>query len=152
MGKYINLTGQRFGRLSVIERAEKPTSVGNRGAYWLCRCDCGNEKIVFGASLKNGNTKSCGCNQGKPIDLVGQRFGKLLVIKRTDKLPNIKSFGAYWLCKCDCGNKKTARGVSLRSGNLKSCGCLIGENLWNVLINSIDFNKKDLEDEWYQNI
>ena len=52
-----DLTGQRFGRLTVIERAE------NKGeeACWKCRCDCNNEVFVRGSSLRKGTTKSCGC-------------------------------------------------------------------------------------------
>lgn len=58
MGKLIDLTGQRFGQLTVLERAEN----GNhKQPRWKCRCDCGKETIVFGHLLRNGNTKSCGC-------------------------------------------------------------------------------------------
>ena len=56
--RVIDLTGQRFGRLVVIERAEN-NSQGH--ARWLCRCDCGKMKIANRADLKNGQTKSCGC-------------------------------------------------------------------------------------------
>ena len=58
MGKVKDLTGQRFGRLTVIKRVEN-----NRHgkAQWLCKCDCGNETTVIGSGLINGNTKSCGC-------------------------------------------------------------------------------------------
>lgn len=59
MGKFIDLTGQKFGRLTVIKRAEK---INNR-IKWLCKCDCGNEKKVNSAELLSGNTKSCGCYQ-----------------------------------------------------------------------------------------
>ena len=57
MGKLKDLTGMKFGRLTVIERAE------NKDKYvcWLCKCDCGNEVVVKGFLLKNGHTKSCGC-------------------------------------------------------------------------------------------
>ena len=58
MGKVNDLTGLRFGRLSVIERAG---SNARRHATWLCRCDCGNTTVVSGADLRSGNTKSCGC-------------------------------------------------------------------------------------------
>ena len=57
MGKFIDLTGMKFGRLTVIERAENK----NKKICWLCECDCGNEKIIRGADLKNGKTTSCGC-------------------------------------------------------------------------------------------
>lgn len=53
-----DLTGQRFGRLTVIRR-EGSDKRGN--AVWLCRCDCGNETVVDGWSLRCGNTKSCIC-------------------------------------------------------------------------------------------
>ena len=60
----IDLTGQRFGRLVVIKRvkpAESDIAFPNTSAYWLCKCDCGNETIVVGSALRSGNTKSCGC-------------------------------------------------------------------------------------------
>lgn len=55
--RLVDLTGKKFGKLTVIERTE---NIGNRVA-WLCKCDCGNEKVVRGDDLKTGNTKSCGC-------------------------------------------------------------------------------------------
>lgn len=58
MSKLIDLTGQRFGRLTVLERA-KNDKLGR--ARWLCRCDCGKEKIVSGTNLRSGQTRSCGC-------------------------------------------------------------------------------------------
>lgn len=53
----IDLTGQRFGRLTVIRRYKKPGHM----VYWNCICDCGNSHIAAGAYLKNGKIKSCGC-------------------------------------------------------------------------------------------
>lgn len=56
---FIDLTNQRFGRLTVIERVE---NAENRQARWLARCSCGNEVIVRGAELRKANgTRSCGC-------------------------------------------------------------------------------------------
>lgn len=54
-------------------------------------------------------------------DLVGQRFGRLVVLQRE---PNDKHYSAMWLCECDCGNQKILRGKDLRKGQIKSCGCL----------------------------
>jgi hypothetical protein len=54
-----DLTGVTFGRLTVVQRAP---STG-RGARWLCKCECGNTRIVAGADLTIGHTKSCGCWQ-----------------------------------------------------------------------------------------
>ena len=57
MSKLIDLTGQQFGRLTVVQRAE----TGKRGhALWLCKCACGRETIVSSSSLRRGATKSCG--------------------------------------------------------------------------------------------
>lgn len=57
---------------------------------------------------------------GKMIDLMNQRFGKLLVVENAGKLDGRRYF---WKCKCDCGNVVTVEGSKLRSGNTKSCGC-----------------------------
>lgn len=62
MGSFIDLTGQRFGFLTVVERIK----CNDKGIpVWLCKCDCGNTKIVMGARLRNGETKSCGCGIAK---------------------------------------------------------------------------------------
>lgn len=62
MGKIIDRTGQRFGRLLVTEMAGDYISPkGKREIRWQCRCDCGNILEVRGSSLSTGNTKSCGC-------------------------------------------------------------------------------------------
>lgn len=53
-------TGNRYGRLTVLRRYDHTTPSGV-GAYWICRCDCGQEIAVLGAKLRNGNTRSCGC-------------------------------------------------------------------------------------------
>ena len=53
----IDLTGQRFGRLTVIEYFDTHKSF----ARWLCKCDCGNQTVVCGSNLRRGNSTSCGC-------------------------------------------------------------------------------------------
>lgn len=62
MGKFQDLTGQRFGRLTVIERAENRVQPnGHCCTQWLCKCDCGKEVVVSALNLKRGHTRSCGC-------------------------------------------------------------------------------------------
>ena len=77
MGKLKNLTGQRFGKLTVIERADdKITSSGKNYVQWKCKCDCGNIKIVYSSNLLNGTTQSCGClrkDNWSPEDLINNR-------------------------------------------------------------------------------
>jgi hypothetical protein len=58
LGKIKDITGQVFGRLTVIEEAGKDK---NKCVLWLCQCICGNDVTVRGASLRNGHTSSCGC-------------------------------------------------------------------------------------------
>lgn len=57
----------------------------------------------------------------KKLDLVGQKFGRLTVVKTTGK---DKQGNYVWLCQCDCGNITKVRGYILKIGNTKSCGCL----------------------------
>jgi hypothetical protein len=120
-----NLIGKQFGRLTVKEYASpKYPTAKTKGHQWLCKCQCGNEKIILGGSLKKGQTTSCGCQQkeimrSRLIDLTGNTYGKLIVIK----LDWIKSGQPYWTCKCECGNEKSVAGVSLRENKTNSCGC-----------------------------
>lgn len=119
-----NLTGQKFGRLTVLSR----DGIGISGHIrWLCQCDCGKTKAVLGSSLKSGNTKSCGCSTGRYVEEIpGTRYGRLIVLNRggnkSSKDGTLR--GATWVCRCDCGNEVTVAGHSLRTGNTESCGCL----------------------------
>lgn len=127
MSKGNDLTGLTFDRLTVIKQVERPPHLKTRGKYYLCKCVCGNELIVYGRSLKSGNTRSCGClfkdaHTGK--SLVGEKFGRLVVIKEVSKPDNKKKNETYWLCKCDCGNEKICGRSELISDNVNSCGCL----------------------------
>lgn len=134
MKKVQDLCGQKFGKLIVIERAQDfIQDNGRKRTQFLCKCECGNTTIARAENLKNGNTKSCGClvkekcsklgkqNKDKSIiNLVGQKFNKLEVIKITNK--RSKNREVIYLCRCDCGNEVEIRSSSLSSGNSKSCG------------------------------
>ena len=64
MGRFLDLTGRKFGRLTVVSSAEnayRPNGKPRR--RWNCVCDCGSEKIVYGENLTQGKTLSCGCMQ-----------------------------------------------------------------------------------------
>lgn len=62
MGKYYDLTGQRFGRLTVEFRAQTYESpCGTKTPLWSCRCDCGTSCLVQSRNLITGRTRSCGC-------------------------------------------------------------------------------------------
>ena len=59
--------GSRFGKLTVLKRTEKRH--GREKPRWLCRCDCGNEKVIWASNLNNGSTKSCGCLHKESVAL-----------------------------------------------------------------------------------
>lgn len=137
-----DLTGQKFGRLTVIkfdqERFDADYDSGNRHyqQYWICECSCGNIISVLKSQLINGKTKSCGCYKGEKSkerfkeDLTGKVYGKLTVIGRDYKREEIrkeqgKKAKQYWLCKCSCGNEDiiSVEKYKLNSGHTQSCGC-----------------------------
>lgn len=127
MGKAIDLTGQKFGKLTVIERAEKPKGATSTSIFWKCKCECGTEKIISSNVLRSGKAKSCGCynkeyHYTNTEDLTNQRFGHLIALKHVPRPENLSSAGAYWLCRCDCGNEKIIMGKNLRNGTTQSCG------------------------------
>lgn len=135
MSKFKDLTGQRFGNLTVLYKAESK----NGNAMWHCKCDCGNEKDIVGYSLTGGKSLSCGkCNR-KFKDLSGHTFGRLTVIKRVKAPNNVEDKHTYWLCRCSCKNKslKVVSSKNLLNGSVKSCGCLSKENIKKVSKNRI---------------
>ena len=79
MKKVIDLTGQRFGRLTVIKRAEN-NKYGT--AQWTCKCECGNTIYSTASNLKSGRTKSCGCLQR---ELNRKRFEKRNLYEERNK-------------------------------------------------------------------
>jgi len=111
-----DLTRRRFGRWHVLRHAGRNKW---RKAMWLCRCDCGTERAVIGASLLTGRSLSCGCASAK--ELAGRRFGWLVVLKRAGS-----NKGALWLCRCNCGTEKVMRAHNLVRGMTSSCGCRRG--------------------------
>lgn len=145
-----DLTGQKFGRLTVIKRDLNKyyTKGGVRLYKWVCQCDCGAIISVERGKLLKGHVRSCGClladkqkismdeyynrynhrknNNGEFSDLTGQKFGKLTVVYRDESCKNYTK----WVCKCDCGNTISVTRNNLISGHTNSCGCInsVGES------------------------
>lgn len=120
----IDITGQRFGRLTAIRYVGS-----NKGqcSIWECQCDCGNVVNVSKNCLTTGGTRSCGCLNREQLvspkkDLSGEQFGYLKVIKYTGT--NSKNNGSNWLCLCEnCGAEVVIAQHSLMGGQM-SCGCI----------------------------
>lgn len=113
-----DLTGLRFGKLTVLEKSERRTK--SRNALWRCRCDCGAQVETTRAKLLHGGISSCGCGRQPPLkEWVGRRFGKLVVVSYAGKEKGCH----LWQCRCDCGNEVTVRQSNLQDGGSTSCGC-----------------------------
>jgi hypothetical protein len=119
-----DLTGQQFTYLTVLRHAG---SHPKGGALWLCRCQCGHERIYAARTLKYGHTTSCGCltmaKIGKTHDLTGRQFADLTALHPAGSAPY---GGARWLCQCQCGCKIVRLAKSLITGAARSCGCQRG--------------------------
>lgn len=154
MGKALDLTGQKFNRLTAIQATNERK---NGLIVWEFLCDCGNRTFVPASFVKNGNTKSCGClnidkivERNKTYDyskfnrrktnynpktsivsnvdadsLIGKKFG-LLTIKENLGLRVVSSGKrrTFFLCECECGNIIESPRNLLTTGQKKSCGCL----------------------------
>lgn len=100
-----DLTGQRFGKLTVIEK--HPVATKDRKARWVCKCDCGNMTIVTGKQLRRGKTLSCGClrseanikknfrHGGAVRGKTERLYGIYLDLKRRCYDPNRRSYATY---------------------------------------------------------
>ena len=133
MSTFIDLTGQRFGRWTVLERDR---DIQKKNIYWKCRCDCGTIRSVAGTSLRGGISVSCGCEKDEKTsirtlnrvdDMTGQRFGLWTVLRRDTSKSTTSKRGARWICRCDCGTEKSVLGYALRTGRSISCGCTTGK-------------------------
>ena len=122
MSRLIDLTGRRFGMLTVLRRSETPHSC----VYWTCQCECGQIIEVSGNNLKRGHHVSCGCRCVLPY--IGKRYGRLTVLEKTEEtVRHGSTWSPLWKCRCDCGNITLVRMDSLTSGNIQSCGCMENE-------------------------
>lgn len=128
MGKFLDLTDQKFGKVLVIRKEGGATKQGS--VKWECLCDCGKIFVTNSSSLRGGSTKSCGCNKNVYVkghtahnftDLSGQIFGRWTVIKRAE---NTLRGVSQWYCRCECGIERVVLGASLLGGVSLSCSCL----------------------------
>lgn len=138
MSKIIDLTNQKFNKLTVLYRN------GSKGgkAVWHCKCNCGKECDVIGQYLRNNHTQSCGClqkektskiAQNNSIDLTNKKFNLLIAIEPTERR---SGSCIVWKCKCECGNITYVASSDLTHNKVKSCGC-IGKSIGEIKIKSI---------------
>lgn len=113
-----DLTGMKFGRLTVLRKSENRAK--DRNPLWICRCDCGAVIETTRRKLVTGSQSSCGCGRKPPLkDYIGKRFGMLTVTEYVKK----ENGSHLWKCRCDCGGEIVARQNNLQDGQTTSCGC-----------------------------
>jgi len=109
-----SIVGQKFGMLTALEFVEMR---GNHHAYYLFKCDCGNEKVIPASSAKVGNSLSCGCIRKIP-NPVGKIFGSLEVLSVPKEGSNMRI-----VARCECGSEKEYDYQSVKRGMSTNCGC-----------------------------
>jgi len=124
----IDLTGKKFGLLTVLSRAENYTIPTGTYPMWNVVCECGTHKIVRGQFLRGGTTRSCGCRSGrhglhKKDDLTGKRFGTFTV----QEYICTNNGNRLYLCICDCKTARVVNQHELETGRRK--GCCFSERL-----------------------
>lgn len=126
---FTDLTNRKFGKLTVISRAENYISPnGKKYTMWICLCECGNTIITRGDTLTSGKRTDCGCQKENKLkenykmlyDITGKKINMLTVLERVGSNEKQK---ALYKCKCDCGNIKIITACDLKSGRVVSCGC-----------------------------
>ena len=125
---YINLVGQTFNQLFVLEEYGRDK---DGRTLWKCQCSCGNIKIVSTKHLRNKSVQSCGCLARQKVsetnkkNIKGKVYGRLTV----EKEAGVSRDGhILWECSCICGGSIVTTGRNLRLGYTKSCGCLERES------------------------
>lgn len=98
MGKFIDITGEVFGKITVVRRLDEKT---NGHILWECKCECGNHINKTRPNLIKMKNKCC--SECYKINLTGKRFGKLTVLEEAKRV-NIGALKSRaWKCQCDCG-------------------------------------------------
>lgn len=103
--KFIDRTGMRYGRLTVVKRAENKKIGNNTRTMWECKCDCGNTVIVRSDSLNDGTTRSCGCLQRDWIKQLGQHVDECKLTRGGESRGRL--FNIWYLMKYRCQNPKS---------------------------------------------
>lgn len=149
------MVGDVYGKWTVMENYDAADY------RVLCRCECGTERRVLVATLRNGNSKSCGCvarakSRGRrspgPFMKPGDTFGRLTILEPVEHPSDLV------LVRCECGTVTKKRAMSIKGGNTRSCGCLgrethrthglSGHPLWSTWTGMIDRTTKPRNASW----
>ena len=152
MSRVKDLTGMKFGRLTVIGRHGS----NKRGdAMWLCRCECGNEVVVRGDSLRSGDTTSCGClRKEKRRETVGEshpnwKGGITPISDHLRRLPIVKQWKEDAKENVNYTCQLTGKNGGVNTHHLKAFNSIVIEahELYNINIkqNIGDYTEEELK-------
>ena len=132
--KYSNLINTKINDWTILDII--PPNGKHSYTKAKCQCECGAISETKLSYITNGRSKDCGCGRKETLkevrtkNLVGQRFGKLVVVEMLEE--RNKNGRISYRCKCDCGNEVNVLGNSLTTYHTLSCGCLV--SYWNMYI------------------
>ena len=113
--------GDKINMLTILQKKRE-----NNRTYFLCRCECGNEKWIRADTIDK--IMSCGCynkknNYIKPKDITKKSFGRLTALYPTEKKDS-NNGSVIWHCQCKCGNECDVAEYLLVNHSVRSCGCI----------------------------
>lgn len=149
-----NLSGKKIGHLKIISIE----SCDKYGKRYLCKCDCGKEKVIRGATLTSEKILGCGCSIGKSNlgnrydrvakNTIGKKFNFLTIVSIEHQTKNGKANGYSCNCLCDCGNHTRQIYADLVKSKVKSCGCYQKE-MASIIGSKIGLNNGKNLNKWY---
>ena len=132
MAARIDLTGQRFGKVEVLQEVEpRIYKSGDKKTQFLCKCDCGRVFKTTSNRLRMGDVHSCGCSREKIR--VGQKYGMFTVFEKV----KIANGNTEWKCVCECGTIVQMSANRLLNRKNLHCGCqdsLVGQKFNKLLV------------------
>lgn len=140
MKKYKDYSGEKWGKIIVIEKVGSKEFCGHKVALWRCMCDCGREIFLTSNQIRIHSPKSCGCSkERKPYnknkeshlpdkEFIGKKYNKLTIIERFIDCDN-KGQGRKWLCECECGNTIIVNTHNLINDKTKQCNKCSNESI-----------------------
>lgn len=132
-----HLIGTKINKWTILDII--PPDEKHDRVFAMCKCDCGTTKETRLLYVTSGRSKNCGCGRKETLkevrtkNLVGQRFGKLVVLEMLEE--RNKNGRIVYRCKCDCGNEVNVLANSLTTNHTLSCGCLV--SYWNMYIQQL---------------
>ena len=142
--KYNYLIGTKINQWTILDIV--PPNEKHSRVFAKCQCECGTIKETRLSYVVDGRSKNCGCGRKETLkeirtkNLIGQRFGKLVVIEMLEE--RNKNGRIVYRCKCDCGNEVNVLANSLTTYHTLSCGCLV--SYWNMYIQQF-LEKREIE-------